>query len=179
MVLAIVASLEEEVASFEEESVMAVAAPPRSPEQEPLAPEALDALIEEARRRARRRRLRFVACVLGADAAAVAVFGPGHGGPGGAGRGAARSATPVSEPRGIVRSNGLLTIIGGVGISTIGRDGRLAPLFRCSASGRRGCYDLESIAWSPDGRRLAFSVTSVGAGSVYNGIHVYDGARSS
>jgi Tol biopolymer transport system component len=76
------------------------------------------------------------------------------------------------EPRGIVRPNGPLTIIGGAGISTIGRDGRLARLFSCDAS--HGCYDLESIAWSPDGRRLAFSVTSVGAESVYNGIHVYD-----
>jgi TolB protein len=40
----------------------------------------------------------------------------------------------------------------------------------------RGCYDLESIAWSPDGRRLAFSVTTVGAVSGYNGLHVYDTA---
>ena len=155
---------------------MAVAAPPRSHEPEPVAPEALDALIEEARRRARRRRLRYVACVLAAGAAAVAVFGPGRGGPGGAGPEVARPASPVSEPHGIVRSNGPLTIIGGVGISTIGRNGRLAPLFRCSASRRRSCYDVESIAWSPDGRRLAFSVTTVGAVSAYNGIHVFDPA---
>ncbi len=67
-----------------------------------------------------------------------------------------------------------LTIIGGAGISTIGRGGRLATLFRCRPS--RDCFDLESIAWSPDGRRLAFSVTTVGAVSAYNGLHVYDAA---
>ena len=134
-----------------------------------------EALIEEARRRARRRRLRYAGCLLVVSAAAVAVFASGHGGRGHAGRSAERGSTaPVSEPRGIVRSNGPLTIIGGAGISSIGRGGRLAPLFRCDVS--RGCYDLESIAWSPDGRRLAFSVTTVGAGSTDNGLHVYDTA---
>jgi len=163
-----------------------VTAPPEAPRpvfvEEPLevdAQEALieEALIEEARRRARRRRLRYAACSLAASAVAVAVavFASGHGGRGDAGRSAeSGSAAPVSEPRGIVRSNGPLTIIGGAGISTIGRGGRLAPLLSCRPS--RGCYDLESIAWSPDGRRLAFSVTTVGAVSAYNGLHVYDTA---
>ena len=119
--------------------------------------------------------MRYAACLLVVSAAAVAVFSSGHGGRGHAGRSAGRGSTaPVSEPHGIVRSNGPLTIIGGAGISTIGRGGRLAPLFRCDVS--RGCYDLESIAWSPDGRRLAFSVTTVGAESTYNGLHVYDTA---
>jgi dipeptidyl aminopeptidase/acylaminoacyl peptidase len=119
--------------------------------------------------------MRYAACLLAASAVAAAVFASGHRGRGDAGRGAERgSASPVSEPRGIVRSNGPLTIIGGAGISTIGRGGHLARLFRCGAS--RGCYDIESIAWSPDGRRLAFSVTTVGAVSGYNGIHVYDPA---
>jgi Tol biopolymer transport system component len=56
------------------------------------------------------------------------------------------------------------------GIATIDRRGLLYPLFRCLTA--RGCYDLESIDWAPDGRRLAFSVTTVGATSSYNGIHI-------
>ncbi|MFL5875860.1 MAG: hypothetical protein ACJ76T_08245 [Solirubrobacteraceae bacterium] len=133
------------------------------------------ALIEEARRRARRRRLRYAAALFAVSAAALAVFASGHGGWGDAGRSAERgSNAPVSEPRGIVRSNGPLTIIGGAGISTIRRGGRLTPLLKCRPS--RDCYDLESIAWSPDGRRLAFSVTTIGAVSAYNGLHVYDTA---
>jgi dipeptidyl aminopeptidase/acylaminoacyl peptidase len=157
---------------------MTVAAPPKPPTPSEVEgrPEVdlLEALIEEARQRARRRRLRYAACLVAASAVAVAVFASGHGGWGDAGSAERGSTAPVSEPRGIVRSNGPLTIIGGAGISTIGRGGRLTPLFGCLPS--RGCYDLESIAWSPDGRRLAFSVTTVGAVSAYNGLHVYDTA---
>ena len=115
---------------------MTVTAPPEAPRPVPVEepPEvevdAQEALIEEARRRARRRRMRYAACLLAASAVAVAVFASGHGGRGDAGRSAERGSTaPVSEPRGIVRSNGSLTIIGGAGISTIGRGGRLTPLF--------------------------------------------------
>jgi Tol biopolymer transport system component len=80
--------------------------------------------------------------------------------------------TPVSRPA--ARANGALTIIGGQGISAIGPDARLIPLFSCRST--PGCIDLQSIAWSPDGRRLAFSVTGVGTGSGYLGVHVYDPA---
>lgn len=158
---------------------MTVTAPPEAPRpvfvEEPPEVDAQEALIEEARRRARRRRLRYAACMLAAGAFAVAAFASGHRGRGDAGRSSERGSTAsVSEPRGIVRSNGPLTIIGGAGISTIGRGGRLTPLFTCRPS--HGCYDLESIAWSPDGRRLAFSVTTVGAVSAFNGLHVYDTA---
>jgi len=58
------------------------------------------------------------------------------------------------------------------GIATIDAGGALHPLFRCRIS--KGCYDLESVDWAPDGRRIAFSVTTVGAVSSYSGIHVYN-----
>jgi Tol biopolymer transport system component len=71
-------------------------------------------------------------------------------------------------------TNGPLTIIGDDGISTIKSDGSLHTLFRCSQ--RRGCYELESVDWAPDGRRLAFSVTTIQAISAYNGIHIFNTA---
>lgn len=58
------------------------------------------------------------------------------------------------------------------GISTIDRRGRLRVLKRCNVGQGPSCYDLESIDWAPDGRRLAFSVTTIGAISTYNGLHV-------
>ena len=77
--------------------------------------------------------------------------------------------------------NGRITIINQrgaptdrpMGISTIDRRGRLHVLKRCDAgTGWRGCYSLESVDWAPDGRRLAFSVTTIAAISRYNGLHV-------
>ena len=60
-----------------------------------------------------------------------------------------------------------------MGISTIDRRGRLHVLKRCDAgTGWRGCYSLQSVDWAPDGRRLAFSVTTIAAISTYNGLHV-------
>jgi hypothetical protein len=136
MVLAIVASFEEEVASFEEESVMAVAAPPRSPEQEPLAPEALDALIEEARRRAR---------LTDASVSIVDVDGSHR-------RLLVENASaPAWSPDGarIAYHAGC----GGIGLVTpAGADATPeAPAFGCRATAiRRG-----KPVWSPDGRKLA------------------------
>jgi Tol biopolymer transport system component len=73
-------------------------------------------------------------------------------------------------------SNGPLTIIkverqsGRNGISTLGRPPQ--RLFECAKA--KGCYWLESVDWAPDGRRLAFSVTTITTRSAYNGVHVID-----
>lgn len=76
--------------------------------------------------------------------------------------------------------NGPLTIIkferlsGKNGIYTLGRppQRRFQLLFECAK--RRGCYWLESVDWAPDGRRLAFSVTTINTASAYSGVHVID-----
>jgi hypothetical protein len=93
----------------------------------------------------------------------------------------ARAAPGAADPK-----SGRVTIIDQAarqafgrpfGIATIDRIGFAYPLFRWQAA--RGCYDLESIDWAPDGRRLAFSVTTVAATSNYNLIHILNvGTRS-
>jgi WD40-like Beta Propeller Repeat len=142
----------------------------------------LRAVIEEARRRARQRRernallLALLACV-----GAAAYFSLNRGG----GR-----VAPALERIEIIAGrapmkNGALTIMdvrassrhegpaGWYGFSSVDAAGRLHTLVRCPDRAR-WCGDLESIDWSPDGRRLAFAVTSFGAVNPYNGLHVVD-----
>jgi dipeptidyl aminopeptidase/acylaminoacyl peptidase len=168
---------------------MKVAAPDRPLDpRPPLDVEALDALIEEARRRARRRRRRQGALVL---LAALAMFGVLFGIDRGRGGGSvAGGATPPPPPaRGPQthakltptqpsNANGPLTIIVSEspdgGIYAVGRHGLGRLLVPCSTA--RGCHDLQSVAWSPDGRRVAFHITSFGRADHphYNGLHVLD-----
>jgi dipeptidyl aminopeptidase/acylaminoacyl peptidase len=155
---------------------MTATAPPRPPApDESYALEALDALIEEARRRARRRRLGYAAAAIGAGAIALALtlfHGGSRSGPARVTSAPVSPAAHAPTSRAPARANGALTIIGGEGISTIGFNGYLTPLFTCRSTS--GCLELQSIAWSPDGRRLAFSVTGVGASSPYSGLHIYE-----
>src|SRR3954447_14086141 len=137
-------------------------APPRPPRVD--VPPDLEALVEEARRRARRRRRWYAASALLAAGAALSAFaGYHHGGSAGARpsqeRANANAATGASAGKTV--RNGALTILAGSNISTIGASGRLKALFRCS--GAKGCNELESVAWSPDGNRFAFGVGSLGA----------------
>src|SRR6266516_229099 len=150
-------------------------APPRPPRVEP--PQDLDALIEEARRRARRRRRWYAATALlaaGAAASAFAGYHHGGGGSGGARPAGERPTAPATDlSAGKPVRNGALTILGGVGISAIGAGGDLKPLFRCI--GVKDCNELESVAWSPDGNRLAFGVASLGATNhAYDGLNILD-----
>lgn len=149
---------------------------PRPPRVD--SPEDLEALIEEARRRARRRRRWYAASALLAAGAAASAFAGYHHGGGGGSVGARPTGEQPNTDAGTGASvkavrNGALTILRGADISTIGAGGHLKPLFRCS--GDQGCNELESIAWSPDGKRLAFGVTSLGAPyPVYNGLNIVD-----
>lgn len=58
-------------------------------------------------------------------------------------------------------------------ISNIGRSHTLHPLLRCPRH-RRWCGELESVAWSPTGRFLAFTVTSIALSNPSDGLHIYD-----
>jgi hypothetical protein len=149
---------------------------------------ALDALIEEARRRARRRRRLYGAAFLAAVAVAVA----GYAGFGRDGRGEVPTPAPEQTAHfagalnGAAMQAGRLTVIGlppGAGqygsapgyydLSIVDSAGRLHPVVRCPAKAE-WCGWAESFDWSPDGTRLAFSVTSYGAVNPFNGIHVLD-----
>ena len=150
-------------------------APPRPPHLDP--PQNLDALIEEARRRARKRRRLYAASALLAAGAAASVFAGYYGDGGSAGappageRPNGNAATATSAAKAV--RNGALTILGGAGISTIGVGGHLKPLFRCN--GVPGCNELESVAWSPGGKRFAFGVSCLGATNCsYNGLNIFD-----
>ena len=164
---------------------MTVTAPPRRPVPAvPVPHEDPEALIEEARRRARRRRLTYAASALFvAGAGASALFGFGGGGHPGAASAVAPSGhvarLPRSKPAPSNPRNGLLAIpLGGNGEGSIsafgpGMLGSPIPIFRCEAINH--CWELESAAWSPDGTKLAFSVTSYGAPDYsYDGLHVLD-----
>ena len=155
-------------------------APPRPSRVDP--PQDPDALIEEARRRARRRRRWYAAsALLAASAAANAFAGYNHGGGGGghagiraAGEGKAAAAhAGTGASAGNAVRNGALTILAGADISTIGARGHLERLFHCD--GDKGCNELESVAWSPDGNRFAFGVGSYGeANDSYDGLNIVD-----
>jgi len=169
-----------------------VTAPPRPPrlddrvDHEATNAEALEALIEEARRRARRRRIRYgvlAALATGTIAALLAVDG------GGGSSALALGSPPPANPAGrALRTDGQLSLIGipaggrqqpaamadgWYGLSTVGRSGTLRYLVRCPGH-VRWCGWVESLDWSPNGRWLALSVTSIGGPNPYNGIHVVD-----
>ncbi len=134
------------------------------------------ALIEEARRRARRRRWRNGA-VVGALLGVAALFAVGHG------RGGATNGTPAAaanrpvgihvEPAAGLMANGPLMLIrqdefhGGVYV--VGRAGLGVRALTCG-----GCVELQDIAWSPDGSQIALGEDSVALESPVDGIHVRD-----
>ena len=68
--------------------------------------------------------------------------------------------------------NGPITLIGDAGVATIGPDGRLHTIVRCPATVE--CGVLQSVDWSSDGRRLAYSINTFAANSPHAGLHVLD-----
>ena len=156
---------------------MSVVAPPP-----PSAPERSsdpEALIEEARRQTRRRRRRNAAAaavVLGLAALGIAAHGRG---------GSPTSETSTHRPAKLqvgaassVMQNGPLTVInqsrGHGGVYTVGRAGLGTMLLRCHLAAPSACLELEYIAWSPDGTRIALGATSYASPSAYDGLHVVD-----
>ncbi len=77
---------------------------------------------------------------------------------------------------------GALTIVTGgaaargddaTAIREIEPDGRLRILWRCPHP-NVFCGEMTSLAWSPDGRRLAFTMDEIGGSSGYIGLHIVD-----
>jgi Tol biopolymer transport system component len=76
-------------------------------------------------------------------------------------------------------SPGALTITAGgynakwpVEIVEVKPDGQAVVLWRCPIAG--GCGEPEGIAWSPDGRRVAFTLAAFNLRSDYLGLHILD-----
>jgi WD40 repeat protein len=164
-------------------TVSAGAKPPAPREVEtPPGVDPLEALIEEARRRARRRRQLYgLSLTLIAAAALIGLFAKRGGG--------SHATADVSRaPRvnvaaAALKTAGRLTVIGTglrVGNGTQG-DGwydlsAVAPsahIVHCPGHAQ-WCGEVLSVDWSANGRWLALSVTSFGAANPYNGIHVVD-----
>jgi hypothetical protein len=158
--------------------------PPRTPQA--ADPSALEALIKEARRRARRRRALYaIAAVLLVGAGVAGYFGTRA--PGGARTTRASAHPPSGANYRALRSprNGAITLMdlptnaraeaprGWYGVSTVQPDGTLVPLVRCPGHAD-WCGESENVAWAPDGRRLALTVTSFALANRYNGTHVID-----
>jgi hypothetical protein len=155
---------------------MAITAPPPPASTEsPVDPEAL---IEEARRRTRRRRRRngaAVAALLGIAILGIAAHR--HGGTGPPETSAQLPSTLHVTAASQLLRNGPLTVIkqsqGHGGVYTAGRAGLGGMVLRCHGKSA-ACLELEYIAWSPDGTRIALGVTSYATPSSYDGLHVID-----
>jgi WD40 repeat protein len=164
---------------------MALTTPP--PVVPPEAPDP-EALIEEARRHRRRRQRRNATlAALGAIALVAAVIG--FGGGAGADHAATAGGKPAAPNAPAVNlstpaRNGALTVMavkahhaegpaGYYGVSEVGRGGTVHAFVRCPY-GLRWCGEMQSIDWSPDGRHLALSVTTLTAQNKANGLHVID-----
>ncbi len=148
--------------------------------------EELEALIKEARRRARRRRsLYAIAAVLAAGSAAAG-FSGFHGGgstlrgaPGESAAGRSHQNGPAPAPRAV--RNGPLALVDaatGTRVVLIGAGGhffRSLPICRPPR-----CGGLQSVAWSPNGKTLAYG-TATGPGGQWHprdGLHLFDLARN-
>jgi WD40-like Beta Propeller Repeat len=157
-----------------------------SPQPSRTLSQRLTALIKEARERALRRRRRIAAAgVLLVVAAAVPLLF-GFFNNRGAGRppaGAPPIRRPFLTPRATAASgpvaNGPLTLIANhhvpydsEQIAAVGAFGATGPVFHCPAA--RGCYELTSFAWSPNGRWLAIGADSLNFARAYNGLHLYN-----
>jgi len=148
--------------------------------------EELEALIKEARRRARRRRALYaIAAVLAAGSAAAGFSGFDSGGsaprgaPGESTAGGPQLNRSAPAPRAV--RNGPLALIDdatGTRVVLIGAGGRFFGSLPICRPPR--CGGLQSVAWSPDGKTLAYG-TATGPGGPWrprDGLHLFDVARN-
>jgi len=169
---------------------MTVTAPPTRP-RELDEIEQIEALIEEARRRARRRRWRnggfaVVLAIVGAYLSLSPDTRDDHV----TGLGPSPSEPPRAAADRLDRSAlaaGRLTLIGlpldedGANpavhgwhqMSVLDADGRLRPILRCPDD-HSYCGLIEGIDWSPDGRRLAFTVGAHAMLNPFMGLRLLD-----
>jgi hypothetical protein len=151
-------------------------APPRPPDVDPL-----EALIKEARRRARRRRALYGASALLAAGSVVAGF---YGFSGGGGHARASAPTPLphqtrSAPTPRRVKNGPLAVIDGMNptrmelIGPRGRHFRSLPICRPPR-----CGELTSVTWSPDGQTLVYGTASGANWHPQDGLHLFNLARN-
>lgn len=148
--------------------------------------EELEALIREARRRARRRRSLYAIAALLAAGSAAAGFSGFHGGgstprgaPGESTAGGPQQNRPAPAPRAV--GNGPLALVDavtGTRVVLIGAGGRFLKSLPICRPFR--CGGLQSVAWSPDGKTLAYA-TATGPGGPWrprDGLHLFDLARN-
>jgi hypothetical protein len=163
---------------------MSMSAPPLPPQVTDPDVEALEALIEEARKRARRRRRRYTGAMLFALLAGVgaAYLGLAHGWPGDGGEGTAPTRSPASGSRSGV--HGPITILtmgqphgagDPQGVARVEAIDSTGPKTLWSCPRAVWCGQIVSSDWAPDGRRLALTLDSIGGTSGYVvGLHVID-----
>jgi Tol biopolymer transport system component len=59
-------------------------------------------------------------------------------------------------------------------ISGIDADGQAQKIWSCPHD--EWCGDVQNVAWAPDGKRIAISLTEFGGRSLYPGLHIVDSA---
>jgi hypothetical protein len=140
-----------------------------------------EALIEEARRRARRRRALYALAGLLAAGAAITGFAGFHGGDhrSRSNPGSDSSALPPTVSRPIrAPANGPLALVEGTyadRIVLVGQRGRLIKELPICRPPR--CGEIQSAAWSPDGRMLAYGTMRGGgefSAAPRDGLHLLD-----
>jgi Tol biopolymer transport system component len=158
-------------------------APRPSPLEEPLDVEAQEALIKEARRRARRRQAHYAGSALAVGAIALAVFGFSHRGGSSAGQSGDSAAPSAPAPISPLpaRANGLLTIEDRKSLDVTNPDTLfvvnaddfgLRPLTHCQGGTPGDCF-FGAYAWSPDGKRLAFLSGHVGGAITVSNLFLF------
>jgi dipeptidyl aminopeptidase/acylaminoacyl peptidase len=83
----------------------------------------------------------------------------------------------LRDPHAKPTPGALTVIVGGGSINSaaiveVRAGGRLVPVWRCPR--RQSCAELTSVAWAPDGRRLAFTFDSISCRCTTNGLHILD-----